>query len=121
MNTLTICTSLRGLAAAAVFGALASSFSAVTAADPTTASVNVKFADLNLSSPSGARVLYDRIQAAAKGACSYYWFETDAAEARCIHNSIANAVIKVNRPALFAVYEAKNPTRLPNPLVSQER
>jgi UrcA family protein len=30
----------------------------------------VKFADLNISSPSGALVLYDRIRAAAQGACS---------------------------------------------------
>ena len=121
MNTSTLSTGLRGLITTAIFGALAASFSAVCAADPTPVSVNVKFADLNISSPAGALVLYDRIRAAAEGACSYYWFETDAAEARCVHDAIANGVTKVNRPALFAVYNAKNKTPLPAALVSQRR
>jgi UrcA family protein len=121
MNTSTASTGLRGLIATAIFGALVASFSAVSAADPSSVSVNVKFADLNISSPPGALVLYDRIGAAAQGACSYYWFETDADEARCVHDAIANAVTKVNRPALFAVYNAKNKTPLPTALVSQSR
>jgi UrcA family protein len=123
MNTLTNSTGLRGLIAAAIFGALAASFSAVSAADANSkpVSVNVKSADLNLSSPAGARLLYDRIRAAAESACSYYWFERDADQIRCIHDAIANAVTKVNRPTLFAVYNAKNKTPLPTALVSQTR
>ncbi|MGH9645092.1 MAG: UrcA family protein [Terriglobales bacterium] len=121
MNTLTTRSSLHGLIAVAIFGVLASSFSAVSTADPSTVSVNVKFADLNLSSASGARVLYDRIRRAAQGGCSYYLFETDADEARCVHDAIANAVTKVNHPALFAVYDAKNKTPRATPLVSQSR
>ena len=121
MNTSTLSTGLRGLIASAVFGALASSFSAVSAADPSSTSVIVKFADLNTASPSGALVLYGRIQAAAQGVCSYYWFKTDADEARCVHDAIANAVTKVNRPALFAVYNAKNKTPLPTAFLSQSR
>jgi len=92
MNTSTLSTGLRGLIATAIFGALASSFSAVSAADPSSASVNVKFADLNTASPSGALVLYGRIRAAAQDVCSYYWFKTDADQARCVHDAIANAV-----------------------------
>jgi UrcA family protein len=121
MNTSTASTGLRGLIATAIFGALASSFSAVSAADPSTVSVTVKSADLNISNPSGALVLYDRIRAAAQGACSYYWFKTDADEARCVHDAIANAVTKVNQPALSAVYNAKYKTSVPSTLVSQSR
>ena len=121
MNTSTASTGLRGLFAAAIVGAFASSFSAVSAADPSSASVTVKFADLNISSPSGALVLYERIRAAAQGACSYYWFKTDADEARCVQNAIANAVARVNQPALSAVYNAKNKIPVPSGLVSQSR
>jgi len=123
MNTSTASTGLRGLIATAIFGALACSFSPASAADASSKpiSVNVKFADLNISSQAGARVLYDRIQAAAKGACAYYWFKTDAEEARCVHEAIANSVTKVDRLALFAVYNAKNKTPLRTALVSQSR
>jgi UrcA family protein len=119
MNTSSPSTGLRGLIATAIFGALASSFSAVSAADPSSASITVKYADLNLASPSGARVLYERIRAAAQSACNYFWFKTDADEARCLQNTIANAVTKVNQPALSAVYNAKFKTSAPTRLLSQ--
>jgi UrcA family protein len=119
MNTTTPCAGLRRLIATAIFGALASSFSAVSAADPSSASVTVKYADLNLASPSGALVLYERIRAAAQSACNYFWFKTDADEARCVQNTIANAVSKVNQPALSAVYNAKYKISAPSTLVSQ--
>ena len=119
MNTSSPSIGLRGLIATAIFGALASSFSAVSAADPSSASVTVKYADLNLASPSGALVLYERIRAAAQSACNYFWFKTDADEARCVQNTIANAVTKVNQPALSAVYNAKYKISAPNTLVSQ--
>ena len=119
MNTSTPSTGLRGLIATAIFGALASSFSAVSAADPSSASVTVKYADLNIASPSGALVLYERIRAAAQSACSYFWFKSDADEARCVQNTIAKAVTKINEPALSAVYNAKYKTSAPSALVSQ--
>jgi UrcA family protein len=105
----------------AILGALAWSLSAVSAADPGSARISVKYADLNLASPSGALVLYERIRAAARSACNYFWFETDAAEARCLQNAIASAVAKVDRPALSAVYNAKFKISAPSPLVSQSR
>jgi UrcA family protein len=120
MNTSTP-SGLRGLIATAIFGALASSFSAVSAADPSSASVTVKYADLNIASPSGALVLYERIRTAAQSACNYFWFKTDADEARCVRNTIAHAVTKVHQPALSAVYEAKFKTSAPRTLVSQSR
>lgn len=121
MDTSPALPGFRGLLAAAIFGGLALSFSGVSAAASSSVSVNVKFADLDLSKPPGALVLYNRIRTAAQGACSYYWFKTDADEARCVHDAIANAVIKANRAALFAVYNAKNSTPLPTALVSQSR
>lgn len=69
MNTSTPATTLRGLVAVAIFGAIASSFSAVAAADPSSVSITVKYADLNIASPSGARALYERIRAAAQAGC----------------------------------------------------
>jgi UrcA family protein len=119
MNTSSPFTRLPGLIATVIFGALASSFSAVSTADPSSASITVKYADLDPASPSGARVLYERIRAAAQSACNYFWFKTDADEARCLQNTIAKAVTKVNRPALSAVYNAKFKVSAPSPLVSQ--
>ena len=121
MNTSTASTGLRSLTATAIFGALAASFCATSTADSRPVSVTVKFADLNISSPSGALVLYNRIRTAAQSACAYYWFKTDADEARCVQNTIAKAVAKVNQPALSAVYDAKYKTAAPSPLVSQSR
>jgi UrcA family protein len=121
MHTSTSSTGLRGLIATAIFGALASSFSAVSAADPSSASVTVKYADLNIASPSGAVVLYMRIRAAAQSACSYFWFKTDADEARCVRNAIANAVTQLKQPELSAVYNAKYKTSVSNTLMSQSR
>jgi UrcA family protein len=122
MNTLTASTGLSGPIATAICAALASSFGDVSAADgPKPASKIVKFADLNILNPPGAAVLYDRIRAAAEGVCSFYVFKSDAAQNGCVHDAIANAVIKVNQPALFAIYNAKNKTPLPTALVSQSR
>jgi len=122
MSTSIASTGLRGLIAAAILGALASSFSAVSAADPSSSvSVTVKFADLKILNPSSALVLYERIRAAAQGACSYYWFKSDVDEAGCVHDAIANAVAKVNRPELSAVYNAKYKTLASGTLVSQSR
>jgi len=119
MKTSSPSTGLRGFIASSIFVALAASFCAVSAADPSSASITVKYADLDIASPSGARVLYERIRAAAQSACSYFWFKTDADEARCLQNTIAKAVTKVNQPALSAVYDAKYKASAPSPLVSQ--
>jgi UrcA family protein len=121
MLTLTPSTGLRSLIATAIFCALASNFSAVSAADPSSASVTVKFADLNISNSSGALVLYQRIRAAAQAACSYYWFKTDADETRCVHDAIAQGVTKVNQPALSAIFNSKYHISPPSTLVSQSR
>ena len=119
MNTSVPSTGVRGLIATAIFGALVSSFSAVSAADPGDRSVTVNYADLNIASPSGARVLYERIRVAAHSACSHFWFKTAAHEARCVQNTIEEAVTKVNEPALSAISNAKYKTAAPSALVSK--
>lgn len=121
MKTSTPCTGLRALVATAIFGALASSFGAVSAADLSSASITVKYADLNIASRSGAVVLYERIQAAAQSACSYFVFETTADEARCVRDTIERAVVKVNQPALSAVFNAKFKISGGRSLLSQNR
>jgi UrcA family protein len=121
MNTSTPSTALRGFIASAIFGALVLSFSAVSAADPaSSAHMTVKYSDINMASPSGARILYERIRTAAQSACNYFWFKTDADEARCVQNTIANAVTKVNQAALTAVYIERYQTSA-TPLLSQSR
>jgi len=58
---------------------------------------------------------------AAQVVCSYYFFATDTDRARCVRDATADAVTKINQPALSAVYNANNRTSLPSGLVSQTR
>ena len=120
MNTTTPSARLRGFIATAIFSALAASFGAVcTAADTLeTRSQTVKFADLNVSSPEGAAALYRRIAAAANNLCSSIvadsrYIGSQASLRACVHKAIADAVTKVGRPELFAVYNSKNSQPLP--------
>jgi len=107
MNTIFRSSTFRGWMVTALVGALAASAS-VYAAHNNSESKVVSFADLEISTPAGATELYGRIDAAAASVCSYFWFRSSAAEARCIHDAIANAVADVNEPALIAVYNLKN-------------
>jgi len=72
------------------------------------------YADLNISSPSGAAALYARIKAAANGVC---WtldgrdLQSKTDFNRCVYKAIADAVAKVDQPALNSIYIAKNPTQ----------
>jgi UrcA family protein len=118
MHSITTTTQLRGLIVTGIFSALAASFSAVSAAadsTPVRTSI-VKYDDLSLSSPRDANVLYRRIRSEAAKVCSLP-MEADLRvrmqEAACAHSAIRDAVIKVNEPTLFNVYNAKNSTPLP--------
>jgi UrcA family protein len=86
--------------------------------------IMVRFADLDVSHPRGAAILYRRISSAAKEVCSPIesrgYYSIDRREA-CIDEAITNAVNTVNQPALFAemgVDRARSPTAR---LVSQSR
>jgi UrcA family protein len=111
MNT-TTSTRLRTLVAGAILSTLAMSFPTVSDADEDTAppQVIVKFADLDVSTSRGAAALYGRIHTAAVDVCSRmyvieqaYKFHKDS----CLQKVIGDAVIKVNRPALSAVFASK--------------
>jgi UrcA family protein len=113
MNTITPSTRLRGLIATAIVSAFASSFAVVCAAADSsrTVSETVKFGDLNVSNPQGAAALYGRIAAAARNVCGSYDglnLGSRASVSACVHKAIADAVTKVGRPELFAVYNANN-------------
>jgi UrcA family protein len=110
----------RGLLASAIFGLLGLGPCVVAAADPGTENRTVRFADLDVSNPSDAHVLYRRIRVAARVVCSYYFFLTDTDKARCVRDATADAVTKINQPALSAVYNADHKTS-PRGLVSQTR
>jgi UrcA family protein len=111
MNTTTF-TSLRTLAAGAIFSALALSFATVSRADDGTAppQVIVKFGDLDVSTSQGAAALYGRLHSAAVNVCSRMYISEQAYrwhKNACLQQVIADAVIKVDRPALSAVFASK--------------
>jgi UrcA family protein len=123
MNTMTTSTPCRSLIAAAIFSALASVFTVVSAAADSTDAphVVVKYGDLNVSNPLGAAALYGRIRRAADSVCPRYERSDLASKARkdaCVHKAITDAVTTVNQPALVAEYNANNRSPLPIMLAS---
>jgi UrcA family protein len=108
-SVLTTATRFHSLIATALFGLLASSFAALPAAADSfePLQVAVKFADLDVSHPTGAAVLYSRIKAAAAIVCSPLEGIALSAQTRlhaCVKRAIVDAVTEVNQPALTAVY-----------------
>jgi UrcA family protein len=126
MNTQTRSTTdFRRSIATATAGVVFSTFAALSIAgsyEPLEVTVN--FADLDVSRPEGAIVLYHRIRSAAEQVCAPMEalglgaaLQLDA----CIDKAVANAVNTVNRPALFAVMSAKRKTSPTAPFASQSR
>ena len=73
-------------------------------ADP----VTVRFSDLNLASPEGAGILYNRIRDAAREACgprfaSWYPGVPEKWKA-CYEETLASAIRQIDRPMLTALY-----------------
>jgi len=111
MNT-TTSTPLRTLVAGALLSALALSFATVSRADDYTTppQVIVKFGDLDISTSQGAAALYGRIHSAAIDVCSRMYPDEQAYkwhESACLQKVIGDAVLKVNRPTLSAVFASK--------------
>ena len=80
---------------------------AVTAgADESLPSKTVRYSDLDISKPEGAKALYQRIRAAARHVCDLS-IGGDAvlrvAEKACVDTAIDNAVRKVDAPALTSL------------------
>jgi UrcA family protein len=111
MNTTTT-TPLRALVAAAILSSLAFSFATVSRADDGTTppQVIVKFGDLDVSTSRGAAALYRRILGAAVEVCSRMYIDEQAYKWHkdaCLQKVIGDAVIKVDRPALSALFASK--------------
>ncbi len=120
MTTLIASTNLPRLIIATILGPLACGYAAVCIAGENgdVPQAVVKFGDLNFSSPDDAVALYRRIYAAAYDVCGS--FDTDMRDLpdpraldTCVHNAVRNAVAKVNKPALSAIYNARNRDPLP--------
>ncbi|HMH87826.1 MAG TPA: UrcA family protein [Steroidobacteraceae bacterium] len=109
--------------AVTIFAALTCGTATVSfASDGTDAlQATVKYGDLNVSSPSGAATLYGRIRAAAENVCHPFNNRDLASKkllAACVHKAMSDAVIEVNQPALFTIYNAKSGTSKPIMLAS---
>jgi len=98
-------TTLRLIAAFGTVSTLAMAAQTATAADlEGPKQLLVQYADLDLTRPAGAQVLFRRIQSAAKLVCSpleskellHNRFE------HCVSDAVARAVTHVDRPALSA-------------------
>ena len=117
----------RGLMVGAVLSVVACGFIPVcSAADATgTRQTAVRFADLDVSSAQGAATLYRRIHSAAEAVCSAVSHDDLSSKMNreaCVHLAIEDAVTRVDRPALSAVYATNYPTlRAPNIVVADRR
>jgi UrcA family protein len=104
-------TTIQNTARAAAFflcGAIALGALQVTAhaADDGLPAKRVSYADLDISKPAGAKVLYGRIVKAAKEVCQFPGFQslgTSQMINRCVDHAIDNAVKDVGSPALSAL------------------
>jgi UrcA family protein len=98
-----------GLAAMAIGLASTQSFAA-TSADGVR-SIEVSYAELDLTKPAGAQTLYERIKKAAYTVCGAYdspmaW--NYPAKTQCLKTAIDDAVAKVNSPLLTSLHRNEN-------------
>jgi len=97
-------------------GGGASTVAAATADEDYAPRMIVRFGDLDPSTPRDALALYRRIQSAANAVC---WRVADndlSSRLRmqaCVQKAMAEAVSRIDRPALIAVYNAHNRPPLP--------
>ena len=85
-------------------------FAAVTGAhanEEPVRSETVKFADLNVGSPSGVEALYDRIHRAARRVCSQFDPLQQIAAKSCAQKAEARAIATLSLPQLTAYYQMK--------------
>jgi UrcA family protein len=103
---------ISALIAGLVCAGEAALFAADTSAAELTQSVTVHFADLNLDRPDDVAKLYHRIKIAAESSCGARdlvltnW--TDAEWERCVDVAVAQAVARVDRPALSAYHQRRS-------------
>jgi UrcA family protein len=96
------CAAIYGIFGAATLCALSTSVRATE----DVAAKRVRFDDLNITDPAGAKVLYGRIRAAAQTVCASYDRGDPANRAltqECVKKAIGAGVMKVNVPTLTAL------------------
>ena len=94
--------------------AVGTPWTSAQASEETPPSKTVKFGDLDIRTPEGAKVLYHRIQMAAYTVCGANDRDPVVREAKphCIDTAINNAVKKVNAPYLTALRFGNGTVRL---------
>jgi UrcA family protein len=105
----------RALLTAIGLGSLAivSTTNVSQAAEPTpdkTYARTIRYAELNLTSPTGVTVLYERIRRAAQAVCDPfrgYSLLRYRHEQQCIEQAVAEAVAKVDHPNVTAYHRTK--------------
>jgi len=74
--------------------------------------IRITYGDLNLATPAGVEVLYARIRGAAKQYCEPERMLTGTRVSttydRCINDTVATAVRKLNQPGLSALHAARS-------------
>jgi UrcA family protein len=108
MNTI-LSTTLRTAVASAIVSSLALGLATVSSAGEasTPPQVTVKFGDLDISTSQGTAILYRRIEGAAENVCARMYVSDAAyqwAKYTCLPKVIGEAVSKVDRPALSALF-----------------
>jgi UrcA family protein len=116
MNTVNSINGTRHGTVALLLGALALGIAALPAIADSDTQVVVSFRDLDPSTSRDAAQLYRRIHSAANSVC-WPLDEGDLSSRMrmqdCIQRATAEAVTRINRPALIAVYNAHNRPPLP--------
>jgi UrcA family protein len=101
------------ISAGIAFLGLAGASNAAQPGDPESRRVSVSYADLNIESAAGLKVLYGRLQFAARRVCAPF----DDGQHRtvnfhfrgCYSNALDSAVAKINKPALTAMHSSARP------------
>jgi len=89
------------------FAGLAKAGGSAAAEPPATLSKKVTFSDLNLDTQAGANALYARLRHAAEEVCEPFdgnELSRHSMWQRCVGNSLAAAVAKVNKPKVTALH-----------------
>jgi UrcA family protein len=127
MKTIILPKTSRCTLAAGIVGACALGFAAMAAANDALGAprASIRYGDLNLTTSQGAKVLYERIIIASYAVCQSSGRDGNdnadpfALEA-CRKKIIADAVTKIGKPTLYALYNAKNVKPLPTPIVTAD-
>jgi UrcA family protein len=99
-------------ATGALFGVLALSIAGLSHAADGVSQKAVQYGDLDVSRTAGAAALYSRISGAAKSVCKSLDGDDLAAKSlfdRCVHKAVTDAVTAIDQPALYSLYNTKNP------------